>query len=65
MASPSESKKVKFLLRIEEDVLQEIRGLAKEGSVSVSELVRNVLKAYVEKVTSEPSPPKQETKWWL
>lgn len=65
MASHSESKKIKFLLRVEEDVLQEVRDVAKARGVSVSELVRNVLRDYVEKATKESSTPEKEPKWWL
>ena len=66
MVSPSD--KVQFLLRVEGDILSTLRGLAKERGMSCSQLIRDILKSYVDRLTEEPrsSPTvtKRSKQWW-
>ena len=49
MASPSD--KVKFLLRVEGDILSTLRELAKSKEISLSQLLRDILRGYVNNLT--------------
>ena len=49
MASPSE--KVKFLLRVEGDILSTLRELAEAREISLSQLLRDILRGYVNNLT--------------
>ena len=64
----SPSKKVQFLLRVEGDILSTLRGLAQENGVSMSQLLRDILREYVERLTEAPSSPravkKRGDQWW-
>ena len=64
----SPSKKVQFLLRVEGDILSTLRGLAQENGVSTSQLLRDILREYVERLTEAPSPPRtvkrKGDQWW-
>jgi len=64
----SPSSKVKFLLRVEGDILSTLRGLAKGKGVSTSQLLRDILREYVERLTEAPSSPravkKKGDQWW-
>lgn len=65
----SRGKKVAFLLRVEEDVLDTLRDLAKVREVSLSQLLRDILGGYVDKSTAPPSNQpvpmiRREKKWW-
>tara|TARA_R100000963_G_C4636561_1_gene100590 strand:- start:438 stop:644 length:207 start_codon:yes stop_codon:yes gene_type:complete len=64
----SPSNKVKFLLRVEDDILSTLRGLAKANGMSLSQLMRDILGAYVNRLTETPSPSptatKKEKQWW-
>jgi hypothetical protein len=66
MTSPS--KKVQFLLRVEGDILSTLRGLAQENGVSTSQLLRDILREYVERLTetppSSPTVRKRSKQWW-
>ena len=66
MASPS--NKVKFLLRVEGDILSTLRGLAQANGMSLSQLMRDILGDYVEKLTekprSSPTVTKRSKQWW-
>lgn len=66
MVSPS--RKVKFLLRVEGDILSTLRGLAQENGVSTSRLMRDILGEYVGKLTETPAPSptikKKDKQWW-
>ena len=65
----SRGKKVAFLLRVEEDVLDTLRDLAKVREVSLSQLLRDILGGYVDKSTTTLSNQpvtmiRRENKWW-
>ena len=64
----SPSDKVKFLLRVEGDILSTLRGLAKENGLSLSQLIRDILGDYVNKLTEAASSSRTVTKkdkqWW-
>ena len=66
MASPS--KKIKFLLRVEGDILSTLRELAQANGMSLSQLLRDILGDYVEKLTetppSSPTVTKGSKQWW-
>lgn len=66
MGSPS--KKVKFLLRVEGDILSTLRELAQVKSMSLSQLLRDILGDYVNKLTeAPPSFPvirRKGKQWW-
>ena len=49
MASPSD--KVKFLLRVEGDILSTLRELAEAREISLSQLLRDILRGYVNNLT--------------
>ena len=49
MASPSD--KVKFLLRVEGDILSTLRELATAKEISLSQLLRDILRSYVDRLT--------------
>ena len=57
----SPSKRVQFLLRIEEDLLDKIREEATLHKVSVSEIMRRIMHGYT--FTSD-EPPRQD-RWWM
>jgi len=64
----SPSKMDQFLLRVEGDILSALRGFAEEDGVSTSQLMRDVLKAYVDsaaKVAPSKVVKKREKEWWL
>ena len=66
MVSPSD--KVKFLLRVEKDTLDCLRNMAETREVSLSQLLREILSDYVEKIRTERAPnpvKKREEQWWL
>ena len=60
----SPSKRVQFLLRIEEDLLEAIREEAKLHKVSASEIMRRIMHGYT--FTPEKNKRKEERlrKWW-
>tara|TARA_R110000744_G_scaffold114766_2_gene214703 strand:- start:617 stop:820 length:204 start_codon:yes stop_codon:yes gene_type:complete len=64
----SPSKKVQFLLRVEGDILSTLRGLAQENCVSTSQLLRDILREYVERLAESPPPPQvvkeKGDQWW-
>lgn len=64
----SPSDKVKFLLRVEDDILSTLRGLAKADGMSLSQLLRDILGEYVNRLTETPpsSPTVREKgkQWW-
>ena len=74
MGSPS--RKVKFLLRVEDDILSTLRELAQAKSVSLSQLLRDILGDYVEKLAETPPlkarlkqplsqiVTKKDKQWW-
>ena len=65
MASPSE--KVKFLLRVEGDILSTLRELAEAREISLSQLLRDILRGYVDELIATPPPqtPVRRVKlWW-
>jgi|TARA_R110000744_G_scaffold27830_1_gene67603 hypothetical protein len=45
----SPSKKIKFLLRVEGDILSTLRDMAKARQISLSQLLRDILREYVER----------------
>ena len=62
----SPSKKVKFLLRVDEETLDTLRVLAKTRQISLSKLLREVLDDYVKSLQPEVKPPPQrEGQWWI
>ena len=64
----SPSKKVQFLLRVEGDILSALRGFAEEDGVSTSQLLRDILKSYVDsaaKIDTSKVVKKREKEWWL
>ena len=60
-----EIKKVKFLLRVEEDILETLRALAGTRQISLSQLLRDVLSDYVQNLQQVKPPPQREEQWWL
>lgn len=55
-----------FLLLIEKDVLEGLKALAEQRSVSVSQVMRDVLREHV--IVShdeEPLPSNSEKAWWI
>ena len=69
MASPSD--KVKFLLRVEGDILSTLRELAKDKEVSLSQLLRDILRGYVDRLTirvpaevRDRNKPRMRKQWW-
>ena len=64
----SPSKKVQFLLRVEGDILSTLRGLAQGSGVSTSQLLRDILREYVERLAESPPPPQvvkeKGDQWW-
>jgi len=64
----SPSKMDQFLLRVEGDILSALRGFAEEDGVSTSQLLRDILKAYVDsaaKIDTSKVVKKREKEWWL
>jgi hypothetical protein len=66
----SSSKKVKFLLRVEETTLEPLRAEAKRQEISLSQLLRDILNDYVADLTNEYGEritpvKKREGQWWL
>ena len=61
----SPSKRVQFLLRIEEDLLDKIREEATLHKVSVSEIMRRIMHGYT--FTPEKNKRKEERlrRWWM
>ena len=49
----SPSKKIKFLLRVEETTLEPLRAEAKRQEISLSQLLRDILNDYVADLTNE------------
>ena len=69
MASPSD--KVKFLLRVEGDILSTLRELATAKEISLSQLLRDILRGYVDRLTIQvPAEVRERNKlrikkqWW-
>ena len=69
MASPSE--KVKFLLRVEGDILSTLRELAEAREISLSQLLRDILRGYVNNLTVRVPTEEQvrnrqriKKQWW-
>ena len=69
MASPSD--KVKFLLRVEGDILSTLRELATAKEISLSQLLRDILRGYVDRLTIRvPAEVRERNKlrikkqWW-
>jgi len=64
----SPSDKVKFLLRVEGDILSTLRELAEVREISLSQLLRDILRGYVDKLIE--APPSSSTvvrrgkQWW-
>tara|TARA_R100001086_G_scaffold14599_1_gene7254 strand:- start:28 stop:210 length:183 start_codon:yes stop_codon:yes gene_type:complete len=57
-----------FLLRVEGDILSALRGFAEEDGVSTSQLMRDILKSYVDsaaKIDTSKVVKKREKEWWL
>ena len=64
----SPSKMDQFLLRVEGDILSALRGFAEEDGVSTSQLMRDILKSYVDsaaKIDTSKVVKKREKEWWL
>lgn len=64
----SPSKMDQFLLRVESDILSALRGFAEEDGVSTSQLLRDILKTYVDsatKVAPAKVVKKKDKEWWL
>lgn len=66
----SPSKKIKFLLRVEETTLEPLRAEAKRQEISLSQLLRDILNDYVADLTNEYGEritpvKKREGQWWL
>ena len=57
----SPSKRVQFLLRIEEDLLDKIREEATLHKVSVSEIMRRIMHGY----TFTSDKPLKQDRWWM
>ena len=66
----SPSKKIKFLLRVEETTLEPLRAEAKRQEISLSQLLRDILNDYVADLTNEYGEritpvKKREDQWWV
>ena len=69
MDSPSD--KVKFLLRVEGDILSTLRELATAKEISLSQLLRDILRSYVDRLTirvpaevRDRNKPRMKKQWW-
>ena len=63
MVSPS---KKSFLLRLEEETLDELRSLAKDCQIPLARLLRNILTDYLEDISLPKKPQKElKTPWWM
>ena len=55
-----------FLLLIEKDVLEGLKALAEQRSVSVSQVMRDVLREHlIVSHDEEPLPSNSEKAWWI
>jgi len=60
--------KKKFLLRVDESVLEDLRKEAKYQEISLSQLLRDILDDYVNHTNHRKresnNPPKKVDRWW-
>ena len=57
-----------FLLKVEDEVLEEVRDIAESKNVSASQVMRDALSAYLllrkSDVSKDDEPIVEEVRWW-
>jgi len=57
-----------FLLKVEDEILEEVRDIAESKNVSASQVMRDALSAYLllrkSDVSKDDEPIAEEVRWW-